>query len=157
MRSGPNTTTSRATAEDSAELPGRLRLAVTRLNRLLRQQGGSGLTPTKLAHLATIGREGPVTLGELAALEQVSPPTVTKVVKELEDLGLLTRIPDDADRRVVRVALTARGRGRLDESRTRKTAWLVQRLATLDPADLDALLDAIPVLEALTRPTESGE
>jgi DNA-binding MarR family transcriptional regulator len=145
--------TKRAAVETDAA--GRLRFAVTRLNRLLRQQGGTGLTPTKLAHLATIGREGPLTLGELAAQEQVSPPTVTKVVKELEDLGLLARLADPTDKRVVRVTITDEGRARLDESRTRKTAWLVQRLATLSPADIDALVAAVPVLEELTRPVES--
>jgi DNA-binding MarR family transcriptional regulator len=149
--------TSRSTrrAAVEADVAGRLRFAVTRLNRLLRQQGGTGLTPTKLAHLATIGREGPVTLGELAAQEQVSPPTVTKVVKELEDLGLLARLPDPADKRVVRVAITDEGRARLGESRTRKTAWLVQRLAGLSPADIEALAAAVPVLEELTRPVEN--
>lgn len=157
MRNAADATENRAVIDDSADLAGRLRLTVTRLNRLLRQQGGTGLTPTKLAHLATIEREGPLTLGDLAGLEQVSPPTVTKVVKELEDLGLLLRIPDVHDRRVVRVALTAKGRARLAESRTRKTAWLVQRLATLEAPALDALTDAVAVLEELTRPAKNGE
>jgi DNA-binding MarR family transcriptional regulator len=80
---------------------------------------------------------------------------VTKVVKELEDLGLLARLADPTDKRVVRVTITDEGLARLDESRTRKTAWLVQRLATLSPADIDALVAAVPVLEELTRPVES--
>lgn len=134
---------------DATELAARVRLSITRLNRLLRQQSDVDLTPTKVAHLATISREGPLTLGDLAAAEQVAPPTVTKIVAELERRGLVTRATDERDRRVSRVAVTAEGRRVLEKARTRKTAWLVRRLAELDEADLAALATAAPVLEAL--------
>src|SRR5690349_18799609 len=88
------------TPETTAEVAGRLRLAVARLHRILRQQADLGITPTKLAHLATINREGPLTLGDLATLERVAPPTVTKVVKGLEAQGLVRREADPDDKRV---------------------------------------------------------
>src|SRR5215212_9457980 len=102
---------------DPAEVAGRLRLPVTRLARILRQQDQLGLTPTMTAALATIGREGPLTLGTLAAYEQVSPPTITRVVGKLEAAGLVRRRPDSADGRVTRVELSAAGRRQLDTGR----------------------------------------
>ncbi|HYD09829.1 MAG TPA: MarR family transcriptional regulator, partial [Acidimicrobiales bacterium] len=69
---------------DTTTVADELGMAVTRLARLLRQQAGSDLTPTMRAAVGTIGREGPLTLGELAAIEQVAPPTATKVVAKLE-------------------------------------------------------------------------
>jgi DNA-binding MarR family transcriptional regulator len=134
------------------DLVGRLRFSVTRLSRLLRQQDESGLTPTSTAMLATIGRDGPLTLGELAAHEQVAPPTITKVIGKLEDAGFVDRIPDPADRRVCRVELTPAGRQQLDANRTRRTAWLAQRLAALPQADRDRLDDLVEMLEHLTIP-----
>jgi DNA-binding MarR family transcriptional regulator len=100
-------------ASDPVEVAGRLRLSTTRLARILRQQDQLGLTPTMTAALATIGREGPLTLGALAASEQVSPPTITRVVGKLEAAGLVRRRPDPDDHRVVRLELTARGNRQL--------------------------------------------
>lgn len=137
---------------DSAELAGRLRLSVTRLARLMRQETGTGLSPTLLAALATIEAAGPLTLGDLAAREQVAPPTVTKAVTGLEDQGLVVRRVDDADRRVVRVAVTPAGRRLLDAARTRKHAWLARRLQALDPGARARLAGALDALEALSGP-----
>lgn len=128
---------------------GRLRVAIHRLNRLLRQQAPTGLTLTKLVHLATIEREGPITLGDLASAEQVAPPTVTKVVKELESMGLVERRPDPTDGRVVRVATTKAGRAKIIENRSRKDQWLTQQLATLSADERRELVRALPVLEKL--------
>src|SRR5919205_2842653 len=83
---------------ETAELAGRLRLAVTRLARLMRQQTDTGLSPTLLAALATVESAGPLTLGELACREQVAPPTVTKAVGGLEEQGFLSRTVDPGDR-----------------------------------------------------------
>jgi DNA-binding MarR family transcriptional regulator len=132
------------------DVAGRLRLSVTRLARLLRQQDEGGLTPTMGAALATIGRVGPLTLGELAALEQVAPPTITKVIGKLEAAGFIDRLPDQADRRVCRVALSTRGRRRLEINRSRRTAWLADRLADLEPEQQDRLAAAIDAIEHLT-------
>lgn len=132
-----------------AELASRLRLTVARLNRQLRQQSDVELPPTRLAHLSTIERQGPLTLGALAGIERVAPATVTKVVKNLEHLGLVARETDPDDRRVVRVRVTAEGTKRLHATRTRKTAWLAQRLSELDPEELARVQASVDVLEAL--------
>ena len=135
---------------DPVEVAGRLRLSITRLARILRQQDQLGLTPTLTAALATIAREGPLTLGELAASEQVSPPTVTRVVGKLETAGLVHRRPDPGDGRVSRVELSPAGRRQLETGRTRRTAWLATRLRDLPPEDLVRLEEAAGVLERLT-------
>ena len=153
----PRSTASSAAAVDD-DVAAQLRLSVTRLARLLRQQDESGLTPTMATALAAIGREGPLTLGELAALEQVAPPTITKVIGKLESAGLVDRIPDPTDRRVCRVVLSARGRRQLDTNRSRRTAWLADRLAALDPDDRARLASALGAIEHLTTaPPAVGE
>jgi DNA-binding MarR family transcriptional regulator len=141
---------------DPADLAQRVRPAVTRLARLLRQQGDGSLSPTLSATLWTISREGPLTLGELAAHEQVAAPTITKAVSRLEADGLVTRRADPSDGRVCRVTISAAGRRRLDASRSRKTAWLTTRLAGLPDEDLERLAAAVDVLERLTMAT-SGQ
>ena len=134
------------------ELVGRLRYSVARLARLLRQQDETGLTPTGLAMLATISRDGPITLGELAAAEQVAPPTITKVIAKLEGAGLVERVRDAEDRRVCRVVLSQAGRTLLETNRTRRNAWLAERLAELPEEDRERLAAAVSVLEHLTEP-----
>jgi DNA-binding MarR family transcriptional regulator len=127
-----------------------LRLSVTRLARLLRQQDVGAMTPTMAATLATIAREGPLTLGELAAAEQVAPPTVTKVTAKLEAAGLIDRVVDPTDRRVCRVELSDAGRKQVEINRSRRTAWLADRLSLLTPDEQQRLLAAVEVLEHLT-------
>ena len=128
-------------------LAARLRLAVTRLNRRLRAEADSGLTASGISALATIGRWGPLPLGELAAAEGVKPPTMTATVAALEAEGLVARSADGRDRRVSRVSLTARGRQRLDRARTRKTAYLAARLERLDEVQLEQLDRAVALFE----------
>jgi DNA-binding MarR family transcriptional regulator len=120
-------------AED--ELASRLRVAVTRLNRKLRQQALAGLSPAQASALGTVNRLANPTLGELAEAEQVQPPTVTRLVSCLESAGLVTRETDVADRRVVRVKITAEGRRNLQRIRALKNAFLTRRLAALGPAE----------------------
>jgi DNA-binding MarR family transcriptional regulator len=139
------------------EVPERLRHSVTRLARLLRQQDESGLSATLISTLASIRNVGPLTLGELAAHEQVTPPTMTKVVEKLETLGYVTRSTDPHDRRVSRVAVTAAGRRHLDTTRERRTAWLAGRLERLDPEQLTRLAAAIEALETLIECDPRGE
>ena len=115
------------------------------------------MTPTMAAMLATIARQGPLTLGELAAAEQVAPPTITKIIAKLEAAGLVDRVVDSADRRVNRVALSAAGREQVETNRSRRTAWLADRVAELSPEERDRLAAAVDVLEHLTtaRPVEA--
>lgn len=129
----------------------RLRLAVMRIARILRQNvdTGSDLPTTLLSVLGTVDRLGPVTLGDLAGAEGVQPPSMTRLVARLEARGLVRREIDAHDRRVARVQLTDEGRRLLSRSRTRRTAFLAQRLRALTPGDLAALEAALPVLERL--------
>jgi DNA-binding MarR family transcriptional regulator len=126
-----------------------MRMALVPLLRQLRRHNVD-LTPSQASALATIDKEGPLTVGELARAEGVSSPMVTKVAKALEEMGLVTRTPDVQDRRVCLVALTLEGRRRLERNRVRKNAWLAKRLRTLSPDDLAALAAAIPVIERIS-------
>lgn len=127
----------------------RLRLALLRLARRLRQQANAGVTPSQLSVLATVDRHGPVGLKDLAAIEQVKPPSITRIVAALEEEGLVTRAVSDEDRRAARVDLTAEGKQALAKVRRRRDAWLAQRLAELDGDEVDALVRALPALEKL--------
>jgi DNA-binding MarR family transcriptional regulator len=143
--------TSSSTAEPELELAAHLRVLIARLARQLRQQAGTGLSPTQQSALVTIEASGPISLGDLAVAEQIAPPSVTRVVAKLEDDGLVQRQIDPGDRRVVRVSITYEGRRRLEHSRSRRNAWLARQVRSLDPADRDRLHAALPALEALTR------
>lgn len=127
----------------------RLRLAIVRLARRLRQQANAGVTPSQLSVLATVDRHGPVGLKELAGIEQVKPPSITRIVAALEEEGLVTRAVTEEDRRAARVALTTEGRQALARVRRQRDAWLAQRLAGLDADDVDAVVRALPALEKL--------
>jgi DNA-binding MarR family transcriptional regulator len=138
------------TTDETAELAARLRLAVTRLARQLRQTSDSDLSPTQSAVLATLANHGAVTLGELAELERVASPTITKVTGILQERGLVEKVPDASDRRFIRVDLTTEGRALVERSRARKTAWLARQLQELPPEDRERLAAAAEVLEHLT-------
>jgi len=131
------------------EVAARLRLALMRLSRRLRQQTVGDLSPSLLSALASIECHGPVTLGQLAALERVQPPSVTRLVAGLEKGGLVVRDVDPGDRRFSRVAVTAEGRRVLRRSRTRKAAYLARHLRELSDAELSTLRDAVDVFERL--------
>jgi DNA-binding MarR family transcriptional regulator len=131
------------------ELAGRLRLASARLHRRLRQEADTGLSPSQQSALGTIELRGPITLGDLAAAEQVTPPTITKVVARLEEEGLIDRTVDTSDRRIIRVSTTRDGRRRLEHSRARRNTFLAARLEELGPDAVRRLHDAIDALEEL--------
>lgn len=135
-----------AAVSETAE---RLRHAVSRLARMLRQQDEGGLGATSTAALASVKNLGPMTIGELAAREQVAPPTMTKVVEKLESHGFITRQVDPKDRRVSRLTVTAAGRKHLDATRVRRTRWLASRLDHLEPDQFDRLVHALDALDAL--------
>ncbi len=129
---------------------GRFQAALIRLARLLRHYSNGDMTPTAASLFATIVGRGPMTLGELAAAEQVAPPTVTKVVGELEAAGLVERRVDSADRRVYRVQLTEAAVPKAEELRAEFRAWMREQLATLSADELARLAAAIDVLEHLS-------
>src|SRR5690349_15935012 len=140
-----------ATAPSDTHLASRLRLAVMRLARVLRQNAQEGITPSQLSALVSVERDGPVTLGELATLEGVQPPTMTRIVAALEEEGLVEREVDKADRRVSRLHITVAGRRLLDRNRSRKTAYLASRMRGLSATDLDVLARAAALFERMTE------
>lgn len=94
------------------EVAGRLRIAVNRLQRRLRQESLGGLSPAQASALGSVHRHGSPTLGELAAMEQVQPPTMTRIVASLAEAGMVTRVADANDRRsAAGCARRPRGRG----------------------------------------------
>jgi DNA-binding MarR family transcriptional regulator len=143
------TAPSTQTASTQNDLAADLRLAVGRLQRRLRQIQMGGLTSSQVSALAAIDRLGPVRLGDLAAAEGVSAPTLTKIVSNLETAGLVARTADAADRRAARVTLTPEGRTRMRRIRSDRDAFLEQGLSALSPTDRASLAAAIPLLRAL--------
>jgi DNA-binding MarR family transcriptional regulator len=142
------------------EVAAALRLSTTRLARRLRAEADMGLTPSLLSALAVVHVHGPITLGALAQVEGIAPPTVTKIVGKLEQQGLVERIACDTDRRVCRVAVTDAGDELLARSRARKTAWLAARLHELPANDLAQLGAAAAVIDELLetdREMRSGD
>jgi DNA-binding MarR family transcriptional regulator len=135
--------------QDPQELPARLRIAVTRLARRLRQQAGGALTLSQLSALSSVVELGPLTLGELAAVERVRPPSMTRIVAALADAGMVEREPDPHDRRVCRVRAGAAGAAFIARERTRRDAFLAERLRLLAPEDLATLARTVPILLAL--------
>ena len=136
-------------AADAMEVAGRLRMSAFRLTRLLRQQDTEGLAPTLSAALATIVRDGPLTLGELASREHVAPPSITKAVEKLVAVGLATRPPTGPIGGWCASTSTAAGHRHVTQNRSRRTAWLAGRLTDLSPTDLATLDAATDVLERL--------
>ncbi|MEA2475916.1 MAG: hypothetical protein QOC87_115 [Actinomycetota bacterium] len=140
--------TTSATELDT-QLVARLRLAVSRLARRLRQEAETGVSPSMLSALSSIERLGPCTLGELAAHERIQPPTLTRVVSRLHEDGLVERIPDPTDRRIIRVQLSTQGKSFIQRVRTRKNAYLSRKLRGLDMDELHAIETAVVALERL--------
>lgn len=126
-----------------------LRPAVMRLARRLRQMQDDSLdlNPNQLSAMAVLLNSGDQLMGELAALERVRPPSMTRVVNSLEARGYVLRRPDPRDHRQCLVTLTDSGRQVLLANRRRRDEWLAVRIAGLDPAERDVLRRAIRVLE----------
>lgn len=122
-----------------AEVASHFRLASTRLVRRLRQEAATGLPLSSLSALAVINARGPLSLGAIAEIEGVTPPTVTRITQRLEKDGLVERSTDRDDKRFRYVRVTREGRALLVRSRDRRNAWLAERLATLSPDDLEAV------------------
>lgn len=137
-----------ATDATDTQLATRLRLAVGRLHRRIRL-ASNDIPPLQLSTLVSIEEFGPLRLGDLAAREAVTAPTMTRVLAGLDERGLIVRTPDPEDARSVRVSLSDAGRGVLDAVRSRRTALLDARLARLTPQQRAALVNALPALEAL--------
>jgi DNA-binding MarR family transcriptional regulator len=140
------TTTRPATS--TLELADSLRPAVLRLARRLRQTRDESveLTASQYSVLAALSIRGRLSMGELAAEERVRPPTVTRVVNALVDRDLVRRAPAPHDGRQSLVELTDAGRALLLANQRLRAEWLADRLAELEPAELDLLRTAVPLL-----------
>ena len=142
MRSGP-------VQQTDEEVAGRLRIAVNRLQRRLRQESLGGLSPAQASALGSVSRHGSPTLGELAAIEQVQPPTMTRIVASLAEAGMVTRVADANDRRSARARITPAGERALERMRTRKNAFLLRRLGELSPDEQRHAAELVALLEHL--------
>ena len=118
-----------------------------RVARRLRQEAGGELSPSLTAALSTVERHGPLTPSELATRERIQRPTATRVLARLEQEGLIERTADMFDRRSSLVTVTTAGTALLAELRTRKTAFLAERLETLEPEERATLERAADILE----------
>lgn len=142
-----------------AERAAHLRIAIVRTARRLRQEAAaetSGLTPTSVAALATIERHGPLTPSEIAAIERVKRPTITRTLACLEREGLIDRAPDPADRRSALVSVNGAGRERLRRLRGRKNAYLARRMRDLSAEDVETLERAAEILERMREGERSS-
>jgi DNA-binding MarR family transcriptional regulator len=141
-----------AIRNSAADLAATLRPALLRLTRLVRlQRVDMSVTLTQLSALATLGKRGPMTAGELAGFERVQPPSMTKVIAHLEEHGLVTRQVSPDDRRQTIVAITRAGEQLLVSERRSRDAWLSQRLAKLTPDERALLRDVVPILDKLAE------
>jgi len=142
-------------AEPSAaplpEVASRLRLAVMRLSRRLRQHAPVGVTQSQLSALATIVVQERITLSGLADAERVQPPSITRLVDVLVAQGYATRTQSAEDRRVAWVAPTPAGRALIEAVRRQRDAYLAERLRSFSPEDRAVLARAAGLLERLTE------
>ena len=128
-----------------------LRSSILRLSRQIRFQRADDaeLTANQLGVLGTLSKHGPMTIGDLAAHERVKPPSMTRIVSNLEEAGMVRRTPAETDKRQVRVELTPAAGSLILANRRRRDEWLQKKLKTLTPEERDILRKAAPVLERL--------
>jgi DNA-binding MarR family transcriptional regulator len=125
--------------------------AIHLLRRVRQQDTTTGEGPARLSALSVLVFGGPLTLGELAAAEQVRPPTMTRIVTGLEHSGLARRQADPTDARRVRIRATGKGVRRLQEGRKRRIEYLAGHLEMLSDTELEALEKAVDILESVLR------
>src|SRR5689334_167301 len=130
-------------------LASHLRFAIARTARRMRQEAGTGLSPTLTAALATIDRHGPLTPSELATRECVQRPTATKLIAKLEAEGLVDRTVDIWDKRSSLIEITSAGHVLLEDARTRKDEFLAERLRKLSAEERAVLDRAAEILERM--------
>ncbi|SCX08495.1 MarR family winged helix-turn-helix transcriptional regulator [Mycolicibacterium fluoranthenivorans] len=137
-------------ADVDSRLSSDLSLAVIRLARQLRfRRPDSPVSLSQLSALATVAKEGPMTPGALAIRERVRPPSMTRVIASLVDLGFVDRTAHPADRRQVLVSVSRAGTDLIEAERKASREWLQQRLDTLTPEQRQTLLEAADLMLAI--------
>lgn len=138
------------TTAEELDVATRLRVNVARISRRLqRATTDVPLTASEIAVLSTTARLGPLGLGRLAAVESMNPTMLSRVIRGLEQAGLVTREEDPEDRRAATVALTCEGRRLVEQVRTERADALNQALDRLEATDRAVLVGALGALEAL--------
>jgi DNA-binding MarR family transcriptional regulator len=131
------------------ETAARLRRAITRMNRRLRSSAHGGISPTQVSMLISVENLKSPSLGDLALAEQMKPPSVTRIVKSMQEAGLINCVADPVDRRCTRVQLSAQGRKEITAIRRRKTEFLEQKLIALGESDQRKAVELVAFLETL--------
>lgn len=126
--------------------------AIHLLRRVRRVDPESGVTAARLSALSVVVHAGPLRMSDLAEAEQVSAPTMSRMVTGMEDEGLVERRPSPADGRAVLVEATEEGRRILEGARRRRVAEMVEALGSLSGEDREVLGEAVEVLERLVGP-----
>jgi DNA-binding MarR family transcriptional regulator len=140
----------------NTELVGRLRAVIGRLARQLNDTStGEGLTPSQYSVLGLVRSRGPLGLAELTDLEGLNPTMLSRIVRKLDEDGLIRRLPDPSDLRAVRVEITPPGELVHERIRDRRTGVLSDWLDQLPGETADTLLAAVPALEALAAAVKS--
>ncbi|AOW94984.1 MarR family transcriptional regulator [Rhodococcus sp. WMMA185] len=130
-------------------------MAVVRLTRHLRgRRADAQVSLTQLSALATLSREGAMTPGSLAAKEKVQPPSMTRVIASLVELGLVERAPHPTDGRQIIVTLTDSGRALIIDETHAREVWMNEQLSGLDEAELKVLRDAVGIITSIVADSE---
>ena len=131
-------------------LAGELRIAVGQAARRIRaERGAQGLTDPQFTVLAWLNKQGPMTPGQLADAERIQPPSMTRTVNGLVELGLVQKDEHPTDGRQVVVSLTVGGRAEVVETRRRRDAWLTERLKGMTKEERQLLADAAELLRRI--------
>jgi len=137
---------------DSQNIADQLHSASIHLLRKLRKEDeGSGLNAPRLSALSVIVFGGPITLGDLAAAEQVRPPTMTRIVNALEEKGLVTKKQNTNDGRSTLLSATPTGKKLLMEGRARRVQTLAKQIAALNRKQRATLQEAAEILKEVIR------
>ena len=134
-----------------------LRLAVVRLNRRLRgQRGDTRVSLTQVSALSTLDIYGPMTPGTLAARERVQPPSMTRIIAGLEQMGFIDRVPHPTDGRQVIVSMSAIGAQFIKDEVHAREVWMDGRLAELDDAERETLRAATAIIDRMVGSQDAG-
>src|SRR3954452_15298932 len=131
---------------------GDLRIAIGQAARRIRaERGGAGLADPQYTVLLWLNKRGPLTPGQLAELERIQPPSMTRTVNCLADLGLVAKDPHATDGRQVVVTLTDAGRAEVEETRRRRNTWLGAQLEAMTVEERQLLTDATELLRRIAQ------